>query len=161
MSRSAPPVHVLVDRFTVWTAAWIVLWVLAAFCLVAWAAGWAQSATIALAGPFHWLALIFSGFVLLAGLWCSRFSALSLRWDGEQWWLGTPGEVGVEPWPVHPFVKLDLGTFMLLQLEPRAGVSGNSIRYRWLPIQRRGLATQWHGLRCALLTYPEQRRGLS
>jgi hypothetical protein len=161
MSRNAPPVHVLVDRFTVWIAAWVLLWVLAACSLAVWVAGWAHPATVALADRAHWLALIVLGFVLLAGLWRSRLSAVSLRWDGEQWWLGTPGEVGVEPWPVQPSVRLDLGTFMLLQLEPRAGVPGQSIRYRWLPIQRWGLATQWHGLRCALLTYPEQQRGLS
>ncbi len=160
MSRTAPPVHVLVDRFTVWTAATAALWVFAACSLAAWLAGGAQSVTTGSDDLVYWLALAVLAPVLFAALWCSRLSAVSLRWDGEQWWLGGPSDVGVEPWCVQPRVRLDLGAWMLLQLEPVATGPRLSNRYRWLPLQRWGLATQWHGLRCALLAQAEHRRGL-
>ena len=159
MSRTAPPVHVLVDRFTAWTAAMAVLWVFAACSLAAWLVGWSQSGAMASKGHVHWLALAVLAPVLISVPWFCRMRAVSLRWDSEQWWLGDPSDVGVEPWPVHPRVRLDLGAWMLLQLEAVAAGPRLPSRYRWLPLQRWGLATQWHGLRCALLAYSERRRG--
>jgi hypothetical protein len=159
MSRTAPPVHVLVDRFTVWTATVAVLWVFAACSVAAWFAEWSSSMNMDSGVRFFWIALGMLVPVLLAGLWLSRFNAVSLRWDGEQWWLGEPSDVGVEPWRIQPWVRLDLGVWMLLQLEPAGAGPRLPGRYRWLPLQRRGRATQWHGLRCALLVYPEHRRG--
>ncbi|XVJ68885.1 MAG: hypothetical protein HEQ39_03930 [Rhizobacter sp.] len=160
MRRTAPPVHVLVDRFTVWTVAVAVLWLVAVCSLAAWIVGWSQSVTLGSSGPVHWFALGLSVPVLFAVPWFTCLRAVSLRWDGERWWLGEPSEVGVEPWCVQPLVRIDLGHWMLLQLKPQAAGLRLSNRYRWLPIQRRGLATQWHALRCALLTYPEPPRGL-
>jgi hypothetical protein len=160
MSRTAPPVHVLVDRFTVWTAATVVLWIVAACSLAAWFAGWSQSVTMGSDDRLHWLSLALVLPLLFAGWRFSRWSAVSLRWDGEQWWLGDPSDVGVEPWCVHPRVRLDFGSWVLLQLEPVTAGPRLPSRYRWLPLQRGGLATQWHGLRCALLAHPERRRGL-
>ena len=45
-------------------------------------------------------------------------------------------------------VAMDLGSFLLLRLVegPRASV--------WLPVQRRGVEAQWHGLRCAVYSPP-------
>jgi hypothetical protein len=161
MNRTAPPVHVLVDRFPAFTAAQFLLWVLAACSLAAWFAGWFPYLTDGFDDFPHWFALGASLTLLAAALWFSRLSAVSLRWDGEQWWLGDPSDVGVEPWCVQPRVRVDLGDWMLLQLEIAAAGSRLSGKYRWLALQRWGHATQWHGLRCALLTHSPRRRGLS
>jgi hypothetical protein len=68
-------------------------------------------------------------------LW--RVPAQSLRWDGGVWQLdGVPGELKA---------AIDLGPWMLLNFTPE--MSGGT---SWLPIQRRGLETQWHALRCAV-----------
>lgn len=148
MSRTAPPVHVLVDRFAVWTAAVVTLGVISTLTLMAWAVSvWTASPGLA-----QGLALSISACVLCASLWWSLHSSvMSLRWDGERWWLSQPSSVGTEPWPVQVVVCLDLGPWMLLQL--RAHPDGQRLprRYRWLPLQRQALAAQWHGLRCALI----------
>ncbi|MFM8901200.1 MAG: hypothetical protein ACKOF9_14805 [Burkholderiales bacterium] len=147
MSRTAPPVHVLVDRFAVWTIAVVILGVIATATLLAWATPvWTTPLGLA-----QGLALSIAACVLCVSLWRSlRSSAVSLRWDGERWWLGQPSSVGAEPWPVHVVVCMDLGSWMLLQLRAHSDDAGLPRRHRWLPLQRQGLELQWHGLRCAL-----------
>ena len=68
-------------------------------------------------------------------LW--RVPAQSLRWDGQVWQLDdVSGELTA---------AIDLGPWMLLKFAPE--MPG---RTSWLPVQRRGLETQWHALRCAV-----------
>jgi len=68
-------------------------------------------------------------------LW--RVPAQSLHWDGQVWQLdGVPGELTA---------AIDIGPWMLLKFTPE--MPG---RTSWLPVQRRGLETQWHALRCAV-----------
>ena len=45
-------------------------------------------------------------------------------------------------------VAMDLGAFLLLRLV------GKRRTIVWLPIQRRGVEAQWHGLRCAVYSPP-------
>ena len=45
-------------------------------------------------------------------------------------------------------VAMDLGAFLLLRLVERRRTTA------WLPVQRRGLETQWHGFRCAAYSPP-------
>ncbi|HSC64883.1 MAG TPA: hypothetical protein VLD35_14675 [Caldimonas sp.] len=45
-------------------------------------------------------------------------------------------------------VAMDLGAFLLLRLVSRRRTSA------WLPVQRRGMEAQWHGLRCAVYSPP-------
>ena len=45
-------------------------------------------------------------------------------------------------------VSMDLGAFMLLRLVERQRTIA------WLPVQRRGVETQWHALRCAVYSPP-------
>jgi 4-amino-4-deoxy-L-arabinose transferase-like glycosyltransferase len=45
-------------------------------------------------------------------------------------------------------VAMDLGTFLLLRLVEHGRTSA------WLPVQRRGLEAEWHGLRCAAYAPP-------
>jgi len=50
-------------------------------------------------------------------------------------------------------VSMDLGAFMLLRLVERQRTIA------WLPVQRRGVETQWHALRCAVYSPPRFSRG--
>jgi len=45
-------------------------------------------------------------------------------------------------------VAMDLGGFLLLRLVGEARTTA------WLPVQRRGVEDQWHGLRCAAYSRP-------
>ena len=45
-------------------------------------------------------------------------------------------------------VAIDLGAFLLLRLVWQRRTTA------WLPVQRRGLEAQWHGLRCAMYSPP-------
>jgi hypothetical protein len=49
-------------------------------------------------------------------------------------------------------VAIDLGAFLLLTLT-RGDATRRSAR-RWLPVQRRGLESAWHALRCAVYSPP-------
>jgi hypothetical protein len=152
MSRTAPPVHVLVDRFAVWNTAVLILGVMASLTWLAWAVS---------LGTWQGLAWFLLAVVVGASLWWSlRPSAVSLRWDGERWWLGQPSTAGTEPWPVQTMVCMDLGAWVLLQL--RAHPDGPELprRFRWLPLQRQGLQAQWHALRCALFAHAQRARGV-
>jgi len=50
-------------------------------------------------------------------------------------------------------VSMDLGAFMLLRLVERQRTIA------WLPVQRRGVETQWHALRCAVYSPPRFSQG--
>ena len=50
-------------------------------------------------------------------------------------------------------VSMDLGAFVLLRLVERQRTIA------WLPVQRRGVETQWHALRCAVYSPPRFSRG--
>ena len=45
-------------------------------------------------------------------------------------------------------VAIDLGAFLLLRVGDRRRASA------WLPVQRRGLESEWHALRCAVYSPP-------
>ena len=51
-------------------------------------------------------------------------------------------------------VAMDLGGLLLLRLV------GQRRTRVWLPVQRRGLESQWHGLRCAVYSPPPLAAGL-
>lgn len=74
----------------------------------------------------------------------------SLRWDGQFWHWGPSDTVGGEPFSGQASVCIDTGAFMLLHLQPGQGQS----RAAWLPLSRRGMAAEWHLLRCALHAAP-------
>jgi len=50
-------------------------------------------------------------------------------------------------------VAIDLGAFLLLRLVERRRTIA------WLPVQRRGVETQWHALRCAVYSPPPPAAG--
>lgn len=149
MKRTAPAVHVRVEHFDFWVSGIGGLVALAAATLIGWVAGAEQARGGAGASS---ATVWFFTFVSLLALACPLFSLrlppCSLRWDGQAWHLGPPGSVGAEPWPVELDVRLDLGAWMLLRVHSVA--PGFPRAFAWLPLQRRGMPLQWHGLRCAL-----------
>jgi hypothetical protein len=86
--------------------------------------------------------------LLAAGASPLRCAGTSLRWDTRQWHLGPASTTGDEPHSGRLAVAIDLGAWMLLRFQPD-GAAGKR-RSIWLPVQRRGLETQWHALRCAV-----------
>ena len=73
---------------------------------------------------------------------------VSLRWDGRHWHVGLAPSIGQEPFAGGLAVSLDLGFWMLLRFQPASADCPR--RLTWLPVQRRGLESQWHALRCAV-----------
>ena len=73
---------------------------------------------------------------------------VSLRWDGRHWHVGLAPSIGQEPFAGGLAVSLDLGFWMLLRFQPASADCPG--RLTWLPVQRRGLESQWHALRCAV-----------
>lgn len=149
MKRTAPAVHVLVERFDSWALGICGLVVLAAASLAAWLASASQpEGGVGTSSAIVWSFALISLLALACPLFSLRLPPCSLRWDGQAWHLGQPGSVGVEPWPVELDVRLDLGAWMLLRVHSVA--PGFPRAFAWLPLQRRGMPLQWHGLRCAL-----------
>ena len=73
---------------------------------------------------------------------------VSLRWDGRHWHVGLAPSIGQEPFAGGLAVSLDLGFWMLLRFQPASADCPR--RLTWLPVQSRGLESQWHALRCAV-----------
>jgi hypothetical protein len=74
-----------------------------------------------------------------------------LRWTGARWQLTATGDAGDAGCDGNVRVMIDLGPWMLLRFTP------NDVRRRagsWLPVQRSGLESRWHGLRCAVYAPP-------
>ena len=131
--RACPPCQVSLRRFGVWRAVVALLALAGAATLAGWLAGQEPPRSIGLMTLVALAAL--SMLALAASLW--RVPAQSLRWDGRAWLLdAAPGELKV---------SIDLGPWMLLHFKPDLSAPAT-----WLPVQRRGLETQWHALRCAV-----------
>ena len=141
--RAAPPLQVSLHRFGAWR------WAVGAFGLLAMAslAAWSTAsdpppgalafAAVALIA----MAIVGSAATLL------KVPARQLRWDGRSWRLGRAGAPADEASAGELRVVLDLGPWMLLAFAPAGRRRRRPI---WLPVQRHGLETHWHALRCAL-----------
>lgn len=152
MRRSAPAVQVLITRIDCWRGFVIALVLAALISLTSWL--FASSAQ-----QFHPAALVvmIAGTVLASGyaVLTLRTPATSLRWDGQHWYAGPAHLVGTEPWGVDVRIRIDLVNWMLLEL--RSDQVGFPRTMAWLAVQKVGIETDWHGLRCALFsgkTYP-------
>jgi len=142
--RASPAFQVTVERFGIWRAVVLALLSAAAATLSAWLLSEAGSTPVALLVPvgLAGAALVASAALLL------RCRPTSLRWDSTQWHLGAPGTAGDEPHTGRLAVAIDLGGWMLLRFEH--DLTRRWRRTTWLPVQRRGLESQWHALRCAV-----------
>ena len=97
---------------------------------IAAAAGVAAAAALGLGASLGWV------------------EAVSLRWDGRAWHVDPADSAGQEGTAGTLSVALDLGVWMLLRFQADASRRWSGVT--WLPVQRRGLESQWHALRCAV-----------
>ena len=143
--RAAPAFQVTVDRFGSWRLTHLVMASLTTAVLSAWFLG--RHEPVALAGvaaaAVVWLAFAASSL--------RRLAPFSLRWDTQRWHLGSRcgadrGTDGMLPGQL--VVALDLGGWMLLKFVPEPGTPRTGTV--WLALQRRGLESRWHALRCAV-----------
>lgn len=142
--RAAPPVRISLRRFGIWRAAVT----LTAGVGSASVGGWVVVRPEPV-GAVLTASLVVVGLTILwLALRLLHVEPAELRWDGRAWHLGptldrtTPGEIEV---------AIDLGAWLLLRFTAAGSVGPTWRRpVRWLPVQRRGLGTSWHALRCAL-----------
>ena len=139
--RAAPPCQFLLQRFGVWRGAVLLLAALGVATMTAWLIT-RESPLILPTSVAAAIAL-----VLLVALVASlaKTPAVDLRWDGRAWHLGPASG---EPVAGELSVAIDLGPWMLLRFSPAAPDARP--RVVWLPVQRLGLESQWHALRCAV-----------
>ena len=142
--RAAPAIQVSLRRFGQWRAAVLALGGLAIAALCAWLNGRPSPID---AGVFAVVGLSAMAIAALA-VSLARVAPMSLRWDGLAWHLADHDAAKGDALPGDIDVAFDLGPWMLLRFKPTA--PGARPRIRWLPVQRRGIESQWHGLRCAV-----------
>jgi len=94
-----------------WRLAWALLVMLATASVLAWLAQWMML-------PL-WILLLAAPPGLLTAWSLQRQPALSLRWDGQTWLLGTVASRGAETRQGSLRSMLDLGDWMLLRFDPR------------------------------------------
>ena len=149
--RGLPPLEVTVCRFGCWRAA---LLLLGAAALAVTAAWWL---TAPLPRP-HWataVAAAAAGLALLPLAEAVRLRPFALRWDGERWHVGGPApSAGRESRSGRLQVALDLGDWLLLRFVADVLPPARGAATAWVALQRAGLETQWHALRCALYSPP-------
>lgn len=152
--QAPPPLQITVDRFGVWRLALLSLTLCVMMALWLWcrylAIGWA-----------HWVAcLAMAGLTTALAFQLGKVQPCSLRWDSERWFWGAAAERGHEPHTGQLRVVIDLGAWMLLQLRAEALPTSQAhcTSNQWLPVQRAGLQTSWHLLRCLVHASPRSSR---
>ncbi len=139
--RAAPACQFSLRRFGAWRSA---LLVLAAFG-IATTAAWLITHERPLGTVVPMAATAAAATLVALALSLAKAPPADLRWDGRAWHLGA---FSGDPVPGEVTVAIDLGPWMLLRFSP--GAPDARPRTSWLPIQRRGLESQWHTLRCAV-----------
>jgi hypothetical protein len=124
-----------------------------AFCLLATVGvlgGWSLSA--ASVHPvwviLAWGLLGVAAWALLSHAWGT--GPVSLRWDGQRWFVGPASTVGLEPAGGRLDVMLDLGPWMLLRFSADEDFRRHGPVRQWLPAQRFGHEADWHLLRATV-----------
>ena len=149
--RAAPAVQVSVTRFGVWRAAVRCVAAIALLTTGAWLAshglarGWAAALPASIAAAAACLATLWLAHAL------ARTRPFDLGWDGQTWQLRCePSTPANDPVPGELRVAVDLGGWLLLRFQPERSIVRGAAPPRWLPIQRHGLESTWHALRCAV-----------
>ncbi len=145
--RAAPAIQVTLSHFGVWRAG---VWGLAAAAALVLAV-WAGSQPAASSAGLYVVVALAIALVLALGGWLARVPVTTLRWDGQAWWMSAAtGPSGAGPARRGELrVMFDLGAWMLLRFRPDDADWSPRVA-AWLPVQRRGLEADWHGLRCAV-----------
>ena len=142
--RAAPAFQISLHRFEVWRVAVLLLAWLGVAAIAVWFIAREQAIDSATAGAAA-SALLALGWLAIS---TARVPATTLRWDGRRWNLGVPGSAPDHAVPADLTAVIDLGPWMLLRFKPVEKAARMPVG--WLPVQRRGIETQWHGLRCAI-----------
>jgi hypothetical protein len=82
------------------------------------------------------------------GVSVAKVQPAELCWDGQCWALRALRPASSESTVGEVSVVVDLGIWMMLHFVP--ATSPRRARALWLPVQRRGIESQWHALRCAV-----------
>ena len=144
--RTAPPLHVSLNRFGIWRVAVVVLTMLGTLTAAGWLVGQDGLAGVAKGVAMAGVAALLWGI----GLSLVRLPACRLSWDGQCWALLDMAAGGTEPIAGDISVAIDLGPWMLLRFRPASASPSLPWCAWWLPVQRRGIEPQWHALRCAV-----------
>ena len=150
--RASPAFQCELSRFGLWRAAVATVASASLVVLLVWLS--TRSEPTSAFGLAAWVGSTFAVPALAASL--MQLPAVTLRWDGQLWWLA---RVGRSPRAAAAAqadavagavdVALDFGGWMLLRFRPVAAAGRRRVP-RWLPAQRSGLEAQWHALRCAV-----------
>ena len=138
--RAAPAFQVSLRRFGVWRGAVLALAALAMATMAAWLFTHERPIEIV-----AWAATTAS-IAAIGGLaaWAVRVPPIELSWDGQAWFVGRASN---QPAPGDLRVAIDLGRWMLLRFTPAVSTGARAV---WVPVQRLGLESQWHALRCSV-----------
>jgi hypothetical protein len=135
--RKPPAFQITVKSFEVWQLALGLLAFTVCLTLLAWwwrtQASWVGVCVVVL-GPMSVWSLVS----------LSRVAPFKLRWDTQLWAWSSDQASEHEPQLGSLDVALDFGFWMLLKFSNHDG--GHKCLH-WLPVQRRGHAWAWHGLR--------------
>jgi hypothetical protein len=142
--RASPSFQISLRRFGVWRCAVITIVGLGFVIVGSWLMTREQRPGAALL-----MATALGGVGLLAwAVSLTRLGSLRLRWDGQIWRAGA-SDIEVDNLAVGELlVAIDLGPWMMLRFEP--ATRRRFRRFSWIPVQRWGIESEWHSLRCAL-----------
>jgi hypothetical protein len=150
--RASPAFQCVMNRFGVWRAGIAVAASAGVVVLLVWLAS--RSEPTPLLGLAAWVGAMLVVPAVAVSL--MRVPAVTLRWDGQQWWLArltrssrAAAGAQIEAVAGEIDVALDLGGWMLLRFRP-ISAARRKPSPQWLPVQRRGLEVHWHALRCAV-----------
>ncbi len=149
--RERPSCVVELCRFAVWRSAVLGVALIAIAAMAAWGG-------LALVNPTSGSAVVAVVAAALAVASAAMAASLMRAEPGtlasvEGAWTFTFCRDGVERIEAGALsVALDCGAFMLLTLA--RDDRPHRLALRWLPVQRRGLESSWHALRCAVYSPP-------
>ena len=142
--QAASAVQVTVQRFGVWNMA---LGLVSATVLSV-AVGW----LVTRHDEFpDWSGVLLMASVvvgLLGAVDLLRRQPITLRWDAQRWYVTDLSRTADDMEVSELRVALDLGGWMLLRF--RCDAPRHTWRRGWIPVQRRGIESHWHALRCAV-----------
>ena len=131
--HSPPALRVSVVHFGVWRAMCAGFGAAALITSLLWAASIDMAAWV-----WAWPVAVAAGCAALM----RPPAPFILRWDTQAWHLQPASGLSATSVSGALQVTLDLGGWMLLRLAPAGGGGA-----RWLPVQRLGHESAWHGLR--------------
>ncbi len=142
--------EVSVRRFDLWQAVVGIVAAIAIAAVTAWAVSMLDTQSTSGRAAVVALAVVLgAGTIAVAMSLARRKGGVLACRDGIWTFSSTAGTTGTGALRV----AIDLGAFLLIRLGDRRRTS------LWLPVQRRGLESEWHALRCAVYSPPPAAGG--